>query len=272
MSRQLRVALIGFGAMGRALAQMIRVQLGHVSLIGIAKSSAATPDDLTLVPQGTSFVTAPDELAALEPEVVVECAGHEALAQFGPLLLRQGANLLVASIGALANPALEASLREHARNSGARILIPSGALGGLDVLSAARVAGLDSVTYVGRKPFRAWRSTGAEPLLERAGNAAGDLLVFAGTAREAARDFPKNANVTAAVALAGVGFDGTRVQLFAAAGATANEHSVRARGRFGSFEITVRANALPANPRTSLLAPCSLARSLASLHDTIALA
>lgn len=270
MSEPLRVALIGFGAIGRSLAMLIRDRL-DVILVGIAKASAPTRDDCALAGEGIPFVQTPGALADLTPDVAVECAGHQALAQFGPEILDRGANLVVASVGALADPGIETALREHARSSGARVLIPSGALGGLDVLSAARFGGLESVTYAGRKPFRAWLGTPAERLIESNADSSANLLIFEGTAREAAREYPKNANVTAAVAIAGLGFDATRVQLYAGSG-QGNEHCVRAQGSFGSFEITVRANALPANPKSSLLAPCSIARSIANLRATIALA
>lgn len=272
MSDQLRVALIGFGAIGRTLLHLMQVNPAQVTLVGIAKWTAPTSQDLSLVPARTPFVRTPADLAGLEAELVVECAGHEAVAQFGPQVLQHGCDLLIASVGALADRGLESILRLEARRSGARILIPSGALGGLDVLAAARLGGLDRVTYIGRKPLRAWSGTRAEHLINFDVQSTASTVVFEGTAREAAREFPQNANVTAAVAIAGLGFDLTRVQLIAAARQVGNEHRVQAQGAFGSFEIVVHGNALPDNPKTSMLTACSLARSLANLRDTVVLA
>jgi aspartate dehydrogenase len=271
MSGELRVAVVGFGAIGRTLVGLIRRELPMVTLVGIAKRSPASADDAALAPAGATFLKTPRELMAARPQVVVECAGHDALTEFGPSALEQGADLLVASVGALADPELEFLLRRKARSSGARVLIPSGALGGLDVLSAARFARLETVQYVGRKPHHAWIGTAAEHLLGL-DDPGSDVLIFEGTARQAARDFPKNANVTAAVAIAGLGFDLTQVELHAVSGPSPNEHSVRAQGDFGSFEITVRATALADNPKTSMLAPCSIARCLSNLRQAIALA
>ncbi|HWK74870.1 MAG TPA: aspartate dehydrogenase, partial [Povalibacter sp.] len=181
-------------------------------------------------------------------------------------------DLLIASVGALADIELERRLRDCASQSGARVLVPSGALGGLDLLSAARIGGLEHVTYIGRKPPAAWRGSRAEALVDLDAGAAADVPFFSGTAREAALMFPQNANVSAAVAIAGIGFDATRVQLFADPRATGNEHRIQADGAFGSFELTVRALALAQNPKTSLLAPCSLVRSILNRSESVSLA
>lgn len=267
-----RVALIGFGAIGRTVATLMRMNMAHVKLVGIAKLTAPTEHDLTLVPPRTPFVRTPSDLADLDADLVVECAGHQAVAAFGPQILQRGRDLLIASIGALADEELETILRAEASRSRARILIPSGALGGLDVLAAARLAGLEAVTYIGRKPFRAWKGTRAEQLVNLDDESTSSVVIFDGSARDAANTFPQNANVTAAVALAGLGFDATRVQLIAEPRQIGNEHRVQANGAFGRFEITVHASPLPDNPKSSLLAACSLAKSIFNLHETMVFA
>jgi aspartate dehydrogenase len=272
MSQDLRVALIGFGAIGQQLAALIRQNLNGVTIVGVATRAAPRPQDIALLPQGARCVRRPEDFAALEFDLAIECAGHAALGEFGPQVLRQGRDLLIASVGALADRAVESELRLEAERSHARLLIPAGALGGLDVLSAARLGGLETVTYIGRKPVHAWRGTRAEKIVDLDDDSKMPALLFAGTARQAAREFPQNANAAAAVALAGLGFDRTRVQLIVDRGLGGNEHRISAQGQFGSFEITVCANALPDNPRSSLLAPCSLARCVANLRSAVALA
>jgi aspartate dehydrogenase len=203
-----------------------------------------------------------DAFLAARPELVVEAAGHGALVQAGPATLRAGIDLLVASVGALADPAIEQALRAAARAGGARIRIPSGALGGLDALGAARLAGLDEVTYVSRKPPAAWRGTAAESLVDLA--AVREPTVFlATTAREAARRFPQNANVAAAVGLAGIGLDRTRVELMVDPQVGGNRHRILARGAFGELDVSVEARVLPDNPKSSRMAPMSLLAALA---------
>ncbi len=127
-------------------------------------------------------------------------------------ILRHGTDLLVVSVGALADPALETALRAASATGGGKLLIPGGALGGIDALSAAREAGLSSVDYIGRKAPAAWKGTAAEKIVQL------DRVTKPHTfidceARTAALTFPQNANVVAAIALAGLGFDKTRVRL-----------------------------------------------------------
>jgi len=266
-----RVALIGYGAMGRMVADLLRTRPGQACVVAVVRRDPSTTLDSPTAPADIPTVTTLVQLRSVHADLVVECAGHSALRQFGPGALRAGYDLLVASVGALADVELEQQLRDNAKQSGARVLIPSGALGGLDLLAAARIGGVDCVTYIGRKPPEAWRGTRAETL-SNLDAASAEVPFFSGTAREAALAFPQNANVTAAVAIAGVGFDATRVQLFADPQAAGNEHRIQAHGAFGSFELAVRAKALAQNPKTSLLAPCSLVRSVLNRSESVALA
>lgn len=271
---ELRVALIGFGAMGQALAKFLHVhaEANTVRIVALATLGQPPIEKLALLSGNAIQVNSPEQLDAIDAHLVIECAGHKALREYAAPALRRGCDLLIASVGALADRTLEDSLKADAARSGARILIPSGALGGLDVLCAARVGGLDEVTYVGRKPARAWIGTAAENRVKLTDSNVGSAPFFEGTAREAALQFPQNANVAAAVSLAGIGFDATRVQLFADPEAKGNEHTVKARGAFGQFQITVTAKPLADNPKTSMLAPCSLARSVLDLGRTLVLA
>ena len=269
---ELRVALVGFGAMGRILARLLRANSDAVRIVAVADVTTPSAEQRALLPPETIMVSSPQELAAIDIQLVVECAGHQALKAYASSALTHGRDVLIGSVGALADRELEASLRRDAKRSGRRILIPSGALGGLDVLSAAYLAGLDQVTYVGRKPPSAWKGTPAESRIDPNDPAMGSMPFFEGTAREAALQFPQNANVTAAVSLAGIGFDATRVKLFADPAAEGNEHSVQAHGAFGRFQIRVVAHPTSDNPKTSMLAPCSLARSVLDQSRTLVLA
>lgn len=257
--------------MGRSMADLLRQEahLAQVVAVVCRNSPSLLPVSL---PEGAIAIDDMQQLKSVRPDLVVECAGHSALRQFGSEALLSGHDLLIASVGALADVELERQLRQDAARSGAHVLIPSGALGGLDLLAAARLGGVDHVTYMGRKPPAAWRGSHAETLMNLDATAPSDEPFFSGTAREAALAFPQNANVTAAVAIAGIGFDDTRVQLFADPRAIGNEHRVQAQGAFGSFELTVRATALAQNPKTSLLAPCSLVRSILNRNASVGLA
>jgi aspartate dehydrogenase len=258
-----RIALIGFGAIGRTLAEALSA---HPDLIVVGvlerEGIAVAP------PIGVPAVARAAALLRLGPDVVVECAGHQALREHGAAILGAGIDLVVASVGALADAALEAQLRDAASGK-ARLLIPSGAIGGLDVLGAAKHAGIERVDYVGRKAPRAWRGTPAERLIEL-DHVAEAQVFFEGAARRAALEFPQNANVVAAVALAGIGFEKTRVRLMVDPAVSTNQHQVTAAGPFGEIQVQVTARTLPQNPKTSMLAPYSIVRTLRNLGDALA--
>lgn len=201
-------------------------------------------------------------------DFAVDCAGHSGLRQHGATILASGIDLLTVSSGALADDELREQLIAAAADGESQLFVVSGAIGALDVLAAAGVGGLESVTYRGRKPPRGWVGSPAEDKLdlESLGEAA---VHFSGSARDAALQYPKNANVAASVALAGLGFDATTVELIADPGVTRNIHEVVAEGEFGRFEFRIEGNALPNNPRSSAIAAMSVVR--ASLNRVAAL-
>ncbi|MBF9044270.1 aspartate dehydrogenase [Rhodobacterales bacterium HKCCE4037] len=197
------------------------------------------------------------DVADLPPvDLLIDCAGHAGLAQHGATALALGVDVLTLSLGALADEDLEHALARAARDGGAQLHLASGAIGALDALRAGAVGGLSNVTYTGRKPPAGWRGSPAETALDLDGLT--DAAVhFTGTARAAALAYPKNANVAAAVALAGAGFDDTQVALIADPAASGNTHEIIAEGAFGSLSFRLTGNSLPDNPRSSALAAMS---------------
>lgn len=245
--------MIGYGAIGSFLISQL-VQVPEIEVCAVF--SSPRPDNCS-----HPVVDSITELLSTGPELVVECAGHTALHAFGETILRHGVDLLVASVGALADAELEEALRDASMRGNGRLLIPGGALGGIDALSTAREAGLTSVDYIGRKAPAAWRGTPAEKLVQL------DRVTKPHTfidceARTAALTFPQNANVVAAIALAGLGFDKTRVKLVVDPDADGNLHSYIARGAFGEISASIRSKTLEANPKTSVLAPFSLVQAI----------
>ena len=253
----LRVALIGLGAIGSTLAAALQATPGVV-LVGVllrqAPPAGALPADLPWV------ATLP-ALLALQPQLVVEAAGQAALAAHGPALLAAGCDLLPASVGALADAALLQALDQAARSAGRQVLLPAGALAGLDWLGAAALAGLQQVHYRGRKPPAAWAGTAADGLIKLATVQQAQVF-FRGSAREAALMFPKNANVAATLALATLGLDAVTVELIADPHAAGNQHEIEAEGAAGSFRLQVCNAPLPSNPRSSLVTAYSLLRCI----------
>lgn len=193
-------------------------------------------------------------------DFAVDCAGHTALRQHGVGILASGIDLLTVSSGALADEELREELVAAGADGGSQLFVVSGAIGALDALAAAGVGGLASVTYRGRKPPKGWVGSPAEDKLDLAALTTATVH-FSGSARDAALQYPKNANVAASVALAGLGFDDTTVELIADPGVTCNIHEIVAEGEFGRFEFRIEGNALPDNPRSSAITAMSVVRA-----------
>jgi len=209
-----------------------------------------------------------EELLAHDPDEVAEVAGQQAVAEHGEAVLRIGTDCLVISVGALADPKLLARLKAAAQEGVSRILLPAGAVGGIDAIAAMRVAGLTRVTYRSRKPPAAWRGSPAEQVVDLDALKQRTIL-YKGTAGEAALRFPQNANVAAAVALAGLGFDATEVELVADPAAPGNVHEIEAESAAGRFAIQLEGKPSRSNPKTSALAAMSVARALINARATI---
>lgn len=262
----LKIALIGLGAIGRALCDV----LADEPLLAKVSGSLVTPRPRAGAEAGPPLWTTLDALLASAPDMVVECAGAAALDAFAAPILRSGRDLLVASVGALADPLRQARLLAAAERGGSRLLLSAGAVGGLDHLAAARRCGLQRVQLRSSKPPAAWRGTAAAARVDL-GAVRAPTLLFSGSARAAALLYPKNANVAAAIALATLGLDATRVELVVDPDLQANVHEVEAEGRAGRVALRFEGCA-SANPRTSLITAYALADALLKRVSTIALA
>ncbi len=257
----LHVSMIGCGAIGVGVMELLKSDPEVVFDVVIVPEAHMDSARISIAALASEARVVSKLDAAQRPDLLIECAGHRAIEEhIIPALLR-GIPCMVVSIGALSEPGLVERLEAAAREGKTQVQLLSGAIGAIDALSAARVGGLDSVVYTGRKPPNAWKDTPADGLfaLDALTEA---TLIFEGTAREAARLYPKNANVAATLSLAGLGLDHTEVRLYADPGVSENVHHVEAKGAFGGFELTMRGKPLAANPKTSALTVFSVVRAL----------
>lgn len=197
------------------------------------------------------------ELLAVDLDLVVEAASIEAVGAYGEAVLQTGRELVVLSVGALADEDLREALERCAREHGVRIRVPSGALFGLDNLKVGRIGAVDEVLLRTTKPPAA---LGLGAIGER-------TLLFRGPAAECIRRYPKNINVAVSLQLAaGRPVD---VEVWADPAATANTHEVRARGAFGQVTIEVCNVPSPDNPATSYLAALSIVSLLDGAEEAL---
>ncbi|TLX54895.1 aspartate dehydrogenase [Stutzerimonas nosocomialis] len=266
----LNITMIGCGAIGIGALELLEKDpdLRVDAVVVPAESQELIRQRLASFEHPPTVLT---ELPAdARPDLLVECAGHRAIEQHVLPALARGIPCLVVSVGALSEYGLAERLEAAAREGGTRIELLPGAIGGIDALSAAKVGGLESVLYTGRKPAGAWKGTPAEQACDL-DNLAEATVIFKGSAREAALLYPKNANVAATLSLAGLGLDRTEVQLIADPHSSENVHQVEARGAFGGFELTLRGKPLAANPKTSALTVYSVVRALGNHAHAISI-
>jgi aspartate dehydrogenase len=260
------IAVIGYGAVARYLAAAQGPEFVVGAVIARPGRDAAAQDVFGDVPVVSTGGDLPKGL-----EVVVDCAGHEGLRAHGAAALAAGLPVITVSVGALADAGLQQELTAAALAGDTRLYLASGAIGALDALSAASVGALHEVRYVGRKPPMGWRGSPAETRLELAG-LSGPEVHFEGSARECALQYPKNANVAASVALAGLGFDQTQATLIADPTVTRNIHEITARGDFGEFTFTIAGKGLVDNPKSSALTAMSVLRAVLNRAAPVVLA
>lgn len=257
MNGRLRVIFIGFGAINSRVADLLKARNPSVDIVAVATKD--DPAERARIPAGVPFLASPSDLAALKPDLVIEAAGRAAIDAWAPAALAAAPAMILASTSAFCDDVLLPRLAEIAETHGSRILIPSGAIGGIDALGAAAMLGLDAVTHRIVKPPVAWMGTPAEQLLDLSALTQ-RAVFFEGTAREAATQYPQNANATVVTALAGIGLDRTRVELVADPAVRLNGHTIAAEGGFGRMTITLENNPLATNPKSSELTALSLVR------------
>jgi aspartate dehydrogenase len=261
------VGLIGYGGIAKDVVAALREAGSGVTVVSALCRPGRTEQARAALP-GIAIVESLGDLLARSPKVVAEVAGQQAVNEHGPEVLRRGFDFLVISIGALAEPALLERLKTAALEGKSRLLLPAGAIGGIDAIAAMRVGGLNTVRYRSRKPPAAWRGSPAEKVADL-DKLTSRTVLYRGHAGEAALRYPQNANVAAAVALAGLGFENTEVELVADPDAPGNVHEIEAEGAAGKFAISLQGRPSKTNPKTSMLTALSVVRALINLDAAV---
>ncbi len=260
--KPITVAVAGLGAIGFAVAK--RLDDGIEGLKLVAVSANNLPKATARLASFRHKVRAlPLAQLAGTAEVVVECIPAQSFGALAEPVLARGATLIPLSVGALLS---RPDLIELARASGGRIIVPSGAILGLDAVRAAAEGEVERVTLITRKPPNGL--AGAPYLVEQDIDLAGlshPLMIFEGNARDAARGFPANVNVGAALSLAGIGPERTKVQIWADPALTRNSHRIEVVADSASFTMQIENIPSETNPRTGRITALSVLAALRRL-------
>lgn len=260
--RALRVAVAGLGAVGFEVAGRLARGVENLTLTAVCARDRERAAARMAAIDADIPVLLPAELPEVA-DVVVECAPADAFAEIAGPALARGRILVPISVAALME---HAELVDVARQEGGRIVVPSGALLGLDAVRAAAEGTIHSVRMITRKPPG---GLAGAPYLARHGidleGLEAPLRVFSGTAREGAAGFPANLNVAAALGLAGIGVDRTELEIWADPGVTRNCHRIVVEADSARFVLEIENIPTEANPRTGRLVANSVMATLKRL-------
>ena len=259
------IGIVGCGAIGRALIGAVEAGKLSVRIAGVTSRTEKSAREFL-----SSFKNPPPYLSLQEliaaADLVIEAAGGPIVPALAKAVFAAGKDLMVISAGALLD---HPDVMEHSRRTGRRLFVPSGAIAGLDGIKSAAVGQIKHVIHTTRKPPAGL--DGAPYLVERGISLLGlkeEKEVFSGSAREACRGFPANVNVTAAVSLAGIGPDQTRVRIVAVPGLPRNCHDIDVEGEFGILHVHIE-NVPSENPKTGKLTALSIIRAVQDVIDPV---
>lgn len=262
----LKVGIGGLGVIGAAVAEALNKGMPGLLLSAVSGRDRAKVTAAMAGFDPQPLVTPLSELAGLA-DVVLESATAAAYDEVARPAVEAGRVLVTLSSGALLD---RPELIERAKETGARIIVPSGGIVGLDALKAAAEGEIHSVELITRKPPK---SLAGAPYLVAGGIELDGLSepkkVFEGTAGEAASAFPANANVAASVSLAGIGPSRTRVEIWADPGTDQNRQDLHVRSKAAEFTVQLASHPMPGNPRTGSLTLNSTIATLRSLSASL---
>jgi aspartate dehydrogenase len=258
----LTIAIAGLGAIGAGILAEIARNEPAIRITAIAAR-----DHATLLTHNVKARILPLSELPQAADIVVECLPAMAFDEIADATLAAGKGLMVLSVGQLAR---REDLIPAFRAAGQRLIVPTGAILGLDVVRALTRGDVTSARIITRKSPKGlagaphFAATGLDVLAIRE-----PTLVFSGTARDAIKGFPANVNVAVALSLAGVGVDRTRCDIWADPGEGANVHEIEIETPGAVAQMTISGRPDPRNPRTSQMTALSAVTALRRLVDPV---
>ncbi|WP_413693996.1 aspartate dehydrogenase [Psychromonas sp. KJ10-2] len=209
-----------------------------------------------------------DDFFAAKPDIVIEAAGQPSLKHYGEMVLAKGIDLLVSSIGLFTDDQILGEFINTADQSGAKILLSTGALPAVDWMSAASLSEVNTIAITQTKPVASWKNTPAEEFVDL--NSIEDsTCFFEGTARESANLFPKSSNISAMLALATIGLDQTKVKLVADPTSDIMNTYIDFDSTVGKLQVNWQGVPSIANPSTSADVPLAIVKCIRNLSSSI---
>jgi len=264
----MKIAIIGCGAIGTILAQAIKDKTVDIELVCVYDKIIEKGKKFAEEFQ-TKFKTF-DELLNEDLDLVVEAASQEAVITLIPRILKSKKDIMIMSTGALVDEKLLDEIKSLSQKNNLKVYLPSGAIVGLDGIKSAKILGIEKVTLRTRKPLKSFEDS---PFLKEKNidlkNIKNPTIIYEGPAKEAAKLFPKNINISATLSLAGIGTTETKVQIIADPNVDKNIHEIIAEGNFGKLHTKTENVLSPDNPKTSYLAALSAIATLKKIIEPI---
>ena len=259
------IGIVGCGAIGRAILCAVGEGRLAVEVAGVtSRDRDKASVFLDTLPHPPPWL--PLDSLIQRAGLVIEAAGGALVPMLAEKVFGAGKDLLVISTGALLE---HPEVMARARETGCRLILPSGAIAGIDGIKSACAGEVEHVTITTRKPPGALKGA---PYLEQHGidldAITEETEVYYGPVREACKGFPANVNVSATVSLAGLGPERTMIRILAVPGLKMNCHTIEVAGEFGTLKVEIT-NVPTENPRTGKLTAMSMVRAIADALDPV---